>query len=274
MKKKLALIRLLILTILQDNQVNAMPTRAARIFTPAAICIATTQMNTTQNINGRFREGALPASVDEVRYPELAKFLKQYKCPENIERSALSLHQSSLFLKGSEIDRIKNAERLKQILKKEKLDRVIVPDKCLLPSGTGNSLVVASKTISPCKTKIPKSTKKEIKKQISKLKNDRTINLNDIVLPCNNGSLGHNTVYTDDTYPKIAIFDTEDTTFDPGLSKNTEYDDLIGIKFEDVEAELDKWREIEAEKSDQIIEDQKWLRDFNIKFREWLDQSI
>ena len=92
-------------------------------------------------------------------FPELTKFIKEYRCPKKFEDKALLLMQhggyqfgprhfyndKEFIIKGSAIDRLINARRMKNYLKQHHLNLLDVVDKCLILGR--DSLFLMSKKI-------------------------------------------------------------------------------------------------------------------------------
>ncbi|NBV40783.1 hypothetical protein EBR77_02975 [bacterium] len=237
--KKSLLIGLLGLAV--NYEAQAMLAKSVKAASIILCAFQSVHTESSSCIASEFKTDIVPAHVDHKIYPELAKFIKKYRCSKEIEE----LKSIDIYFKGSEIDRIKNAERLKRAIQEKKLDRVIVPEKCLFLTKDKSRLVVASKAIYYVEEKIiSDEAVKEIELQISQLQKDPAVNLFDIDLPYKSRAKGHNTIYTDEKHLKVAIIDTEDITFRKrGISTNSSYDAEIGIDFTAVENELHRWRD-------------------------------
>ena len=89
------------------------------------------------------RGGVVP-NVDSTKYPQLYEFVQKYKIPskfhEKIEECREEIEETSFgrvgefFLKGTEIDRIINAERMRNCIKKHKLSSLDVAKKYVGPN--------------------------------------------------------------------------------------------------------------------------------------------
>jgi len=84
--------------------------------------------------------GTIPGKFDEKKYPNLAKFVVMHRCSSELEA-----HRDQHFLKGDQIDRIINAERMKSVIEQEKLDLLEVPHKCLAKKSDGDYEVLSKK---------------------------------------------------------------------------------------------------------------------------------
>ena len=113
-KKNIILTLTLLLAGTQANSMSYL-----RRFTPAAAGVIATTAVTNSYCSG------LPEKVDSKGYPELAKFIKKYRCSASDE-----INQDHHFVKY-DFERIINAERMKNIIKQEGLDHLQVAEKCL-----------------------------------------------------------------------------------------------------------------------------------------------
>lgn len=80
----------------------------------------------------------LPINIDSEKYPEFSKFVKKYRCSKEVEDN-----QNEHHLKGSDIERIINAERMKRCIEKNKLHHLRVADKCLCQTDLGKLEVLS-----------------------------------------------------------------------------------------------------------------------------------
>jgi len=91
-------------------------------------------------VRGNFDQQGIPVDFDRVKYPELAKFVDRYCCPEELQAKA-----RDHFDKGGEIDRIINAERLRVVIKEHNLDCLAVAEKYLYLGADGTYRVLSKK---------------------------------------------------------------------------------------------------------------------------------
>lgn len=82
-----------------------------------------------------------PEGAELRRYPELEKFMTKHRCSTDDESNQTQHHVKY------DINRIINAERMKQVIAQEKLDRLQVAEKCLCKTGAGR-FDVLSKQVS------------------------------------------------------------------------------------------------------------------------------
>ncbi len=71
-------------------------------------------------------KNVFPKKSEYSNYPELAKFISRYRCSKELEADP-----KDHYLKSNAVDRLVNAERLKELIKQENLDHLKVADKCL-----------------------------------------------------------------------------------------------------------------------------------------------
>ena len=223
------------------------------------------------------------ASIDAKLYPELANFLKKYRCSDEFQiRVQRSIwyqnhyskknlwgeghhgfqpssgllykgYASEFFIKGSEIDRIINAERMKKIIELNKFDCLGVADKCL--AFDGNSLCVVSKKI-----KLGDQAKKISLKEVKQLfKFAFETGYWDL-------QLGRNIIR--DIDGKLVFVDTEDVSYNCRISPgnyNALFDRKVNLihyllrytYFMDNDAK--KWLRVEYSKLQNSVEGQEYL---------------
>ncbi|NBV40242.1 hypothetical protein EBR77_00175 [bacterium] len=122
-----------------------MSVQGARAFLGISIPALTAFLvQDSYSVRQNFKKQDLPTTFDESVYPEYAKFVKKYRCSPEIEAMGLAADRTAFYLKASEWDRIKNAERMRQAFKEHNIDRVRIPKKCLFKDG--NRYIVASLT--------------------------------------------------------------------------------------------------------------------------------
>lgn len=233
-----------------------------------------------QNFNNKKQ---LPLDFDRQKYPELAKFAEKYRCAPEIEAMGKYADKRAFYLKGSEISRIINAERMNAVIEDNKLDKLAVPAKCLFKDQ--DRLVVASMAMQKKSIKERVITKAELQQLVALI--EKT-DIGDLII-----GVDHNIALNEDG--KFVFFDLEDLSFAQkrvmvpivdlvqdaklekdalewlqnyilfhpswldifnffgvqSLSQNTQYDEKIGVDFERVKKEfrdLNKERKINSSK--------------------------
>ena len=191
---------------------------APKIYTmqdhPAELDIKAPEINITQDsdkldVNEYFSDHGDGAFL----YPELTKFIKAYRCSRSFEDKAilLMLHGGYQFgprhfyddkefiIKGSAIDRLINARRMKNYFKQHHLDLLDVVDKCLI-LGQG-SLFLMSKKIT-------------FDKQMKKVSQKEAEQLAQFGLGTGYWDWGFGENVIRDPQGKLIFIDTEDAAFE------------------------------------------------------------
>ena len=151
----------------------------------------------------------LPTRFNFQDYPELAKFIKVYRCSLDIESLGKEADGKEFFLKGDDIERIINVERMKKVFEKHGLDHLDVAQKCLFKDG--DWLKVASLNINR-KKHSEKLTLTEIQQLV---KFAEETGYRDWAR-----NIGYN------QQDKLTLFDTEDNSFLVGRYQEIEGIDL------------------------------------------------
>ncbi len=143
----------------------------------------------------------LPVKVDAAQYPNLAKFVKTYRCSDSVEKLGAAADKNEFFLKDDQVERIVNAQRMKRLFEKEGLDHLDVAEKCLFKDG--DLLKVASLDIKRKQHK-EKLTLTEVKQLVKFV---QETGFRDWI----GGNIGYN------QQDKLVLFDTEDNSFAIGM---------------------------------------------------------
>ena len=154
----------------------------------------------------------IKTSVNPDEYPELAKFVARYACPEDLAAKVQTVETNgfhrgdTFFLKGDDIDRLINAIRAKRVIKKYKLDNIAIADKYLGLNKNGSLTVVANKIQHGESCRLSLSQVKDLTKFVEETGYRDWLSLDLINAPNN----------------KLTFIDTEDGSFAVGMVHGNE----------------------------------------------------
>lgn len=177
-------------------------------------------------IYSKFADGPyLPTKgLDEKKYPNLVQFIKFFRCPKEIEDN-----KKEHFLKGSEYDRIINAERLRKVIQQHDLYKLEIPKKCLC--DIGGKLHVLSMNVNRVDPKDDLKWSKEDEDQMKTF------------VELTGFTDGHSGNIGKTKEGNIAIWDTENISFHWRDSSKLKKYSLKGIDLEKISEELSKYEE-------------------------------